>query len=438
MKQLQHLRVLHLHECEPAAVNIMQLITKHVTGLVALTCPVNIDDIEFRNLCKEFSQRHLTKLAVQSMQLTNNGLHHISLLTELKDFSLNNSFSIHAALSSVTTNLRRLKLIYCERINRFDVGATFPNLESLVVKRNDEFKLENLNLCTNLTRLKSRCKFGAGVSAAKLTQLQSLEFSREAPTPTIFLFQHLTKLHLIDPTEPTDFLVTLARLKQLKSLRIDTDQEIEIPGLFCTLPNLESLSIIGATLRHEVPAYISALQHLTFLKIECQNCSVHLNWPGHERNHCNEIQGIEKLTNLEVLHLKICTHPILSNLTRLRSLWFRVNCYSQDLPTAAFIDQIAQIPKLALEEFQISGVPSSTIQSSITHLISKQPSLQELVLGVTSKHTSTNYYTSKLMGIKKLMQRYAETEGRDKEVERKWSDDRVLNFVEDDNGNYFD
>lgn len=403
LKHLPHLKSLHLRVCESSSASIMQIITKHLTGLVALTCPENVDDIEFRNLCKEFSQRQLTRLTVGSATLTNSGLQYISLLTSLKDFSVKNSFLIHDAISSATTNLRRLKIECCSRLKGMNL-ANFPNLESLVVSKSSGFQLTNARLCTNLTRLKPRYQFGLEEwPIMEMTQLESLEISGSTTQiAKLSLLQNLTKLDLLD--QSTSVMPDLVNCTQLKSLQITSALGLSTQmELLLSLPNLENLSLIG--LRVEKPTCISSLQRLKVLKIECPNCTAHLD-ALYLARPCNEIRGIEKLTNLEVLSLKACTHPNLSNLTRLKSLSFRVNCFSQSQPTTVFIDHVAKVPYLALQKFQISGIASKVIQASIVHLIAQQTSLQELTVGTRDKSVNGhNYHTKQLMHFKQLMAR---------------------------------
>ncbi len=370
--------------CEAGSVNTLQL-TKHLTALVELTCFVGIDDVEFLGLCKEFSQRHLTKLSVQSSVLSNNALHHISQLTELKDLSLSWSYLFHDGLYSVTTNLRRLNLYRCSRIKTVDLQK-FPNLESLAIVNVDLYvKLENLNHCTNLTQLKVHYKEPLqSLPVDQLVRLKDLELpileciQREEQISKLSMLANLTKLDFACLDTMIDILPYLAKLSHLKDLQFKSlsnqpTLNFNLEGLCNALPNLESLVLINFTLQQSVD--ISSLQHVTLLRLQCPSCSAPS--PGLQHLPCHNISGIDSLTSLEVLELRTCGYPSLSQLTRLRSLACRVNCHSQPGTAAQFIDHVANVPKLALERLVLLDVEAvAPLQSNISRLISLQTNLR--------------------------------------------------------------
>jgi len=366
LKHWYRLTSLHLNECHDVTGRLVDFITRHST-LVDLTCFVNITDLDLRRVCKEFSQRQLTKLAIRSAVLTNSGLDYTSLLTELKDFSLADSSKIKS-LESLSTNIQRLDIETCLRLRVLDLSK-YPNLESLKFSNiRPGFSVTNMFHCTKLTQLVPNHKCMIPLSI--LANLRHFEIS---VNPT-------------DPTEADKWLQhSSANLMQIRTLVVRGMEETVTR--FGDFPNLESLTLIG--IQPKPYATISTLQHLTMLKIAYVICS------GEGQLCCNLIHGIEKLTNLETLDLMICQFPDLTNLTRLRSLKFSVACRSLP-PPSLFVDHVANIPKLALEKFHLSGVDVNDIRANITHLISQKTLLRELTIGGKS---------DSLIALKKLMQR---------------------------------
>ncbi len=430
LSQFQLNRLTSLHTQVSNFEDFKQMI-EHMKSLEDLTWATKdtgyyADEI-FSYFCVQFSQRHLTRLTLDTNALTSRALESLSLLTGLKDFTLKNS---RCGLPPLSTNLRRLNLYECHSIRGFDVSL-FPYLESLTVQNPAwTVALAKITRCGNLTQLKPNIKFPmTALPIHKMTQLQDLECIMHPEISTNEQFDnltpliHLTKLDLINPS-PASNLSSLWSLTQLKALLIKSFVTAYFPinKLCNALPNLESLTLYGWMVPQSAPN-ISSLRHLTALVIECPSCSAHLH--GLQHLPCHKISGIDSLTNLEVLELKICGYPSLSQLTRLRSLTYRVNCHSQPATAAQFIDHVANVPKLALEKFQITGVAEKSIHDNITRLITLQTSLQELLVGTapSPEKSRSNYHTSTLMGFKRSMQQYAD-ELKEKEKEAaEWSDD---------------
>lgn len=203
---------------------------------------------------------------------------------------------------------------------------------------------------------------------------------------------HLTRLDFIHQRSisnlhPAHYSINYAsifRLSQLKELQIiakdDFVTRLNLEELCNSLPNLENLRLKVFDVMSQSPANISSLQYLTSLVIICGPCFTQLGISS-----CHNIHGIEKLTNLEVLELKICPYPDLSNLTRLRSLTYHVNCGILPMTAGQFIDHVANVPRLALEQFNITGVTAGSIQDNIARLTSLQTSLQETLVWDTDE-----------------------------------------------------